>query len=238
MKPLLSELFLPCSGDAFTHSGKSLSVDDNYRCSKGLRSILARTKTRPTSAPTAAQLTLFHASGCAAPMATHSAAACSITRRHASPAHAGRPRHHDRFLGPLLARLRCCGSGVGPQGAPSARIWGASGPYLGGSCPLSGGSDVTKVATTVHPLRCQRALVIAQAARRGACGAPPSGDWSPVVGALQRRWSCEEPTAMALLKLNGAILEFAAPIPPLCLEALRSRSQGAQATVDPCHLVG
>src|SRR4029078_12770368 len=33
---------------------------------------LARTKTTPTSAPTAAQLTLFHASGCAAPMATHS----------------------------------------------------------------------------------------------------------------------------------------------------------------------
>src|SRR5262245_25693552 len=32
---------------------------------------LARTKTTPTSAPTAAQLTLFHASGCAAPMATH-----------------------------------------------------------------------------------------------------------------------------------------------------------------------
>src|SRR5262249_53665639 len=29
-------------------------------------------KTAPTSAPTAAQLTLFHASGCAAPMATHS----------------------------------------------------------------------------------------------------------------------------------------------------------------------
>jgi hypothetical protein len=145
--------------DAFTHSGKSLSVDDNYRCSKGL--ILARTKTRPSSAPTAAQLTLFHASGCAAPMAAHSAAACSITRRHASPAHAGRPRHHDRFLGPLLAPLRCCGSGVGPQGAP---FWGASGPYLGcirplsgGSCPLSGGSDVTKIATTAHPLRCQRA---------------------------------------------------------------------------------
>src|SRR5215813_15222969 len=33
---------------------------------------LARTKATPTSAPTAAQLTLFHASGCAAPMATHS----------------------------------------------------------------------------------------------------------------------------------------------------------------------
>jgi DNA invertase Pin-like site-specific DNA recombinase len=33
---------------------------------------VARTKTTPTSAPTAAQLTLFHASGCAAPMATHS----------------------------------------------------------------------------------------------------------------------------------------------------------------------
>jgi hypothetical protein len=74
MKPLLSELFLPCSG---THSpfGKPLSVGHNYRWLKGppvkLTHGLAGPKTTPT-APTAAQLTFFHASGCAAPMATHS----------------------------------------------------------------------------------------------------------------------------------------------------------------------
>jgi ABC transporter substrate binding protein len=39
---------------------------------------LARTKTTPTSAPTAAELTLFHASGCAAPMATHSITSSAV----------------------------------------------------------------------------------------------------------------------------------------------------------------
>jgi hypothetical protein len=42
---------------------------------------LARTKTTPTSAPTAAQLTWFHASGCAAPMATHSITAPTLLAR-------------------------------------------------------------------------------------------------------------------------------------------------------------
>jgi hypothetical protein len=42
--------------DAFTHSGKSLSVDDNYRCSKGLRSnsftgSLAPRRRRPPRRP-------------------------------------------------------------------------------------------------------------------------------------------------------------------------------------------
>ena len=56
MKPLLSELYLTVFRDAFTHSGKSLSVDDNYRCSKGLRSnsltgSLAPRRRRPPRRP-------------------------------------------------------------------------------------------------------------------------------------------------------------------------------------------
>ena len=74
MKLLLSELFLPCSG---MHSpfGQIAIRWPQLPLLKGppLKLIhgLARPKTTPT-APTAAQLTLFHASGCAAPMATHS----------------------------------------------------------------------------------------------------------------------------------------------------------------------
>jgi hypothetical protein len=36
--------------DAFTHSGKSLSVDDNYRCSKGLRSTHSRARSHQDGA--------------------------------------------------------------------------------------------------------------------------------------------------------------------------------------------
>jgi hypothetical protein len=54
--------------DAFTRSGKSLSVDDNYRCSKGLQSTRARSHQDGADL----QLTSFRAFGCAAPMATHS----------------------------------------------------------------------------------------------------------------------------------------------------------------------
>jgi hypothetical protein len=160
MKPLLSEL-LPCSGmhspiranryPLTTITGAQRASD---QCS------LAPRRRRPPRRPQHS-LPCFMHSEAQRPWQLIRPSACSIRRRHASPAHAGRPRRHDRFL-----------------------------------------------------------------------------NWSPVVGALQRHWSCEEPTAMALLKLKHAILEFAAPIPPLCLEALRSRFQGAQATVDPCHLVG
>jgi len=78
----------PASSPCSLNFSYRVSVNDNYRCSKGppvkLIHGLARTKTAPTSAPTAARLTLFHASGCAAPVATHfclsSAAYCSDRR--------------------------------------------------------------------------------------------------------------------------------------------------------------
>src|SRR4029079_14201165 len=75
MKPLLSELFYRVPG--CIHPFGQIAIRwPQLPVLKGppvkLIHGLARTKTTPTSAPTAAQLTLFHASGCAAPMATHS----------------------------------------------------------------------------------------------------------------------------------------------------------------------
>jgi hypothetical protein len=128
--------------DVFTHSGKSLSVDDNYRCSKGLRSILARTKTRPTSAPTAAQLTLFHASGCAAPIATHSAFSVlgKAARLTSSRWPAAPPRSLSRSATSALA---CCADGFWGPSARRAFLGCIPTPIWGFIRPLSGGRVAT-----------------------------------------------------------------------------------------------